>query len=224
MITTNSGYCFVDTETKAVSEFVTPDIGDLSVTRFNDGKTDPAGRFWAGTMDKRVSNPTGKLLCCEPDGTCTIKDTDLVISNGMCWTQDNKTMYFIDSIPNVCYGYDYNMETGNISNRREAIKGESGCILDGMTIDANDNVWIALFHGWSINHYNPQTGELLRKVRMPVARVTSCCFGGDDLLDLYITTARAGEDETEGDPDPLAGSLFVMRAEVPGFVVPKFNK
>jgi len=172
--------------------------------RFNDGKCDPQGRFWAGTMDISESGvPLGSLYYLDHEFKVHKKLSDVGISNGICWSHDHKTMYYIDSPLKRVDSFDFDPATGHISNRKTVVSfvHENG-FPDGMTIDSDGNIWVAHWDGGKVTQWNPHTGKLLRTIQIPGApKVTSVAFGGENLTDLYVTTA------SKGDPAP-AGALF----------------
>lgn len=190
---------------------------DKPNNRFNDGKCDPAGRFWAGTMSLIGESKTGSLYMLDNDGTITKKVSDVSISNGLGWSPDRKTMYYIDTPERVVWAYDYDLETGEISNRRTVVTipdGEGS--PDGMCVDAEGMLWVAHWGGWRVSCFHPETGERLREIRVPAERVTSCCFGGDNLDELYITTASIGMSDEEKEKNPEAGGLFRIKLDIKG--------
>jgi sugar lactone lactonase YvrE len=181
--------------------------------RFNDGKCDPAGRFWAGTMPLDCRTPTGNLYCYHPDGRLECKLTGVTISNGIAWSRDARTMYYIDTPTHRVDAFDFDNTTGHITNRRVAINvaTEMG-YPDGCTLDAEGMLWIAHFGGSRVTRWNPATGAHLGHIMLPTPNVTSCAFGGKNLDQLYITTASVGIKQ----PDPNAGALFVVEPGVCG--------
>jgi sugar lactone lactonase YvrE len=187
-----------------------------SDNRFNDGKCDPAGRFWIGTMSKKETKGAGNLYSFNGK-ELRLKQPDVTISNGIVWSADTKTMYYIDTPEMAVFAYDFNKESGEISNRRIAFKvPETLGYPDGMSIDEEDMLWIALWNGAAVIRFNPATGEVLEKIELPALNVTSCAFGGEELKTLYITTAKQGMTEKQLEQYPLAGSLFVVECEVKG--------
>lgn len=138
----------------------------------------------------------------------------VTISNGIVWTSDAKTMYYIDTPTSKIMAYDYDINTGTISNERVAVEVslEDG-YPDGMTIDSEDMLWVGLWNGNAIAHFNPKTGELISKIKVPAHNITACAFGGENLDILYITTARIDMTPEELDSLPLSGSVFKV---VPG--------
>lgn len=176
--------------------------------RFNDAKADPAGRLWAGVMGMDQRPGVGALYSYQAGGLMHQMITDLTVPNGLDWTIDNKTMYFIDSPTRTVGVYDFNLETAEISLRNSFSMPISGN-PDGMTLDAEDNLWIALWDGSAVIQLSPE-GKLMQQIDLPVSRVTTCTFGGKDLTTLYITSASFGVDED------LAGSVFVCETDTRG--------
>lgn len=189
----------------------------LPNNRFNDGKCDPAGRFWAGTMSTVGEKNTGSLYRLNADSTIHKMVENVSISNGIVWSLDKTKMYYIDTLTKKVMGYDYNNETGEISNAKVAVEisSEMGH-PDGMTIDAEGNIWVALWGGFAVGCWNPETGKLLRTVNVPAKNVTSCAFGDDNLETLYITTAREGNSDEELEKYPYSGGVFKTHPGVNG--------
>jgi sugar lactone lactonase YvrE len=190
--------------------------------RFNDGKCDPAGRLFVGTMSNAANEgqggtPLGTLFRIDPYLRATALVSGVSISNGIAWRSDCKTMYYIDSPTREVSSFDYNIENGSISNRRTVIsfKDENG-IPDGMTIDSEDMLWIAHWGGWKISRWNPITGVKLGEYTLPCQNVTCCTFGGIDYSSLYITTARIGLTKSELENQSEAGSVFCLKTSTTG--------
>lgn len=180
--------------------------------RFNDGKCDPQGRFWIGSMSIDESIVNGNLYRFDGNWQLFHFERHIGCSNGLAWSSDSKIMYYIDSPTRKVFAYDYEANLGTIFNKRVVITIPEGKgFPDGMTIDTEGMLWIALWGGWGIVRYNPHTGELLEKIAIPVEKVTSCTFGGPNLSDLYVTTASRDLTEEERKAQPLAGSLFVIK-------------
>ncbi len=190
--------------------------------RPNDGKCDAAGRLWFGTMSMTANQPgrefevTGSFYKVE-NGEAIKQFGDVAISNGIAWSGDNRTMYHIDS-PTLCvFAFDFDLDAGTISRRRVAVRIPDGQgIPDGMTIDAEDMLWVAQFGGGRVTRWDPETGRLLATLTLPVSKVTSCCFGGRELDTLYITTAREDLTPEQLAGEPAAGGLFAARPGVRG--------
>ncbi|MCP1310124.1 SMP-30/gluconolactonase/LRE family protein [Paenibacillus tyrfis] len=210
------GFHLLDPATERLTKIADPEAGLLE-NRFNDGKCDEAGRFWAGTMNRMSSGPTGALYCLETDGSLRKAIDGVVCSNGLGWSPDGRTMYYIDSPTKQVVAYDYEPAAGAISNRRTVVtipEGEG--VPDGMAVDREGMLWVAQWGGWRVSCWNPQTGERLGFVRVPAAQTTSCAFGGPDWDELYITTARTGLSEEQLAQQPHAGGLFRVKTGVKG--------
>jgi len=177
--------------------------------RFNDGKCDPLGNLWVGSMHLDQSKPHASLYKVAPNGIATKMIDSVTISNGIVWTSDAKTMYYIDTPTSKIMGYDFDLNTGTISNERVAVEVslEDG-YPDGMTIDSENMLWVGLWNGNAVARYNPITGELLSKIEVPAHNVTACAFGGENLEVLYITTASLDMTPEEQKLWPLSGSVF----------------
>lgn len=205
------GIYFIDRNTAELKPIVSPEE-HLPENRSNDGKCDPSGRFWIGTMAKDEDAHAGALYMIDKDLTITKKIADTTISNGLAWTSDKKRFYFIDSPDRGVDAFNYDDATGEIHNRRNVILfGEDDGFPDGMTIDTEGMLWIAHWDGWQVSRWNPDTGEKMVSIRLPVSRPSSCTFGGDNLGDLFITTAQKGLSAEELQRQPDAGKLFVVR-------------
>lgn len=190
---------------------------DMPENRFNDGKCDPNGNLWVGSMYFEQNRPNASVYKINERGE-TVKMIDSVtISNGIVWTKDSKTMYYIDTPSANIMAYDFDPETSTISNGRIAVKvSENDGFPDGMTIDENDMLWVGMWNGNAIAHFNPKTGELIDKIKVPAHNVTSCAFGGKDLDILYITTSSLDMTDEEQNEYPLAGSIFKAKPGVKG--------
>ncbi len=205
------GLAFVDRENGEVKMIEDP-LNLNEEIRFNDGKCDPAGRFWAGTMSMTDTKEIGEVYMFDKDLHPKLKISKTTISNGMAWSRENDRFYFIDTPTMTVTAYDYNNSNGDISNPKIVIRVamEDGS-PDGMTIDNEGMLWIAHWDGWQVTRWNPFTGEKLLQIPMPVARPTCCTFGGDDLTDLYISSSKEGLSDDELNQQPDAGKLFVVR-------------
>jgi sugar lactone lactonase YvrE len=201
---------------------IAPGEADDPTTRFNDGKVDPAGRFWAGTMDDEESRSVGRLYRLDPGGHVTVMLDGLTISNGLGWSLDGRAMYFIDSATRRVDVMAFDRDSGSIGDRRPIIDLTDGDVLpDGMTIDADGALWIALWGAGEVRRYLPD-GGLDRVVHLPVTQVTSCAFGGPGLDDLYVTSARGDLTPAELEDQPLAGALFCCQPGVGGLPPDRF--
>ncbi|XP_048855303.1 regucalcin [Brienomyrus brachyistius] len=182
--------------------------------RFNDGKVDPAGRFFAGTMGletkpAELEREQGALYSLHPDHTVHMHFDQVTLSNGLDWSSDLRTFYYIDSLSYRVDAFDYSVATGSISNRREVYRLEKDeGIPDGMCVDVEGRLWVACYNGGRVLRIDPQTGTRMQTVKLPVDKITSCCFGGKDFCDLYVTSASYGMDDAALACQPEAGSVF----------------
>jgi sugar lactone lactonase YvrE len=184
--------------------------------RFNDGKCDAAGRFLAGSI--RLGDIPGGLYSMEAGGTCTRILDGISVANGIAFSLDNKTLYYIDSPTRTVMAYNYDPKTGHANAGRVCVVIADGiAVPDGVTIDVNGNLWIALWQGGKVVCHDPRSGRRLAEVIMPVSRTSSCIFGGDDYSVLYITTAWEKASPEERRKEPLAGNIFCVHVGVTGF-------
>ncbi|MCF2540003.1 SMP-30/gluconolactonase/LRE family protein [Streptomyces sp. FB2] len=188
----------------------------VSGRRANDAAVAPDGSLWAGTM-RYDEAPGGGTLCrITGDGTAEVVLDDVTVSNGTGWSPDGRLLYYIDTPTRRVDVFDH--EDGRVTNRRTFAEIEDGAgFPDGLTVDAEGAVWVALWDGSAVRRYTPD-GVLDRVIAFPAPRVTACAFGGPGLTDLYVTTARVGLDS----PPPLAGSLFVVPGAGRGAAQPAF--
>lgn len=218
-----SGFASLDPATGSLAALNDPE-SNLPSTRFNDGKCDPLGRLWAGSMDMDENAPIGSLYMLDHDQQVTRQWPNVTVSNGLAWDPDGKTFYYIDSPTRQVAAFDYDPASGTLTNRRTIVTIPDGeGFPDGMTIDAEGNLWIALWQGWGIVRYNPKSGERLSKLNLPVEKVTSCTFGGPGLNELYITTARIGLDSAAAAAQPDAGALFRIETSTTGIPTVPFR-
>lgn len=208
---TEDGIAIIDPATNRF-ELVAKPEEHLPDNRFNDGKVDRRGRFWAGSMDDTEKDSTGTLYCVEQDLSWAAVDGEYKVTNGPTFSPSGDIMYHNDSARQVVYAFDMD-SSGRPGERRVFMQfGPGDGYPDGMTVDAEGCLWIAFWDGWAVRRYSPK-GEWLQTVRMPVSRPTSCAFGGRDLDRLYITSASIGLDESALQMQPNAGGLFMI---VPG--------
>jgi sugar lactone lactonase YvrE len=216
LLALQQGFYAFDPDTETIAHLSDPEL-HLPENRFNDGKVDPAGRFWAGTMAMCEAPDCGSLYRLDTDLTVHRKIESVSISNGLAWSPDERVMYYVDSPTRVVAAFDYDKDSGEIANRRVVIQIPDGMgFPDGMCIDEEGMLWIALWDGAMVGRWNPANGELLGKIPLPVSRPTSCVFGGEDLDELYITSARTRLDEKTLAAQPFAGGLFKCRPGVRG--------
>ncbi|MGH2681531.1 MAG: SMP-30/gluconolactonase/LRE family protein [Actinomycetota bacterium] len=211
----NSGFLLLDPATGEIDPIV--ELGDPAPgTGMNDGKCDPAGRFWAGTKDVEGRRALGSLYRLDADHRLTKVLTDVTISNGLAWSPDQRTMYYIDSTTYRIDAFDYDDTSGAVSSRRPHVEiPQSWGLPDGMNVDEEGFLWVAFWGGSAVRRLAPE-GRVDAIVRFPVAQVTSCAFGGSDLSELFVTSARSGLTDAALGEQPLAGGLFRVRPGVRG--------
>lgn len=202
-------------QAKASARVLTTVDKDRNGTRWNDGKADSSGRFWGGTMGPETNGNAvpnqGTFYRIGPHLNVKVEINPVTISNGLAWNKEDDTFYYIDSPTRQVAAYDYDRLNGVISNKRIAFdlaKYNITGVPDGMTIDTNGNLWIAVYLGSRILNVNPRTGELICSIKLPAERVTSVAFGGPLLNILYVTTSSYGLSEEEKKNQPKAGCLF----------------
>ena len=213
-----SGIHFLDTVSGALQVAAQPEA-HLPENRFNDGRCDRAGRFWAGTMSDARREPTGSLYRLSADLECTRLRGDIVVPNSITWSPDNRTMYFADTHRTTIWAFDFDLANGELSNER-VFSADCGR-PDGSCIDANGGLWNADYGGWRVVRYSP-AGKIDRVIDMPVANPTCCCFGGARLDTLYITSATQRLTAEDLAKQPLAGSVFAVRPGVSGLAEARF--
>jgi sugar lactone lactonase YvrE len=215
LVALQNGIHFIDTNTGDLRSVVNPiKVDDI---RFNDGKCDPAGRFWVGTMALDSREGAAVLYRMDQDGSIKQVLGNLSVSNGIVWTADHKTMYFIDTPTRKVQAFAYDQETGAIRKERDVLSiPEWEGKPDGMAIDEQGRLWIALYGGSGVGCWDPESGEMLHKVHVPAPHTTSCAFGGERLDTLYITTARDGLDSELLQKYPESGGIFAVKPDVRG--------
>jgi sugar lactone lactonase YvrE len=209
VLATRTGFATLD-ESGAFEMIAEVEV-DRVGSRMNDGKCDPYGRFWAGTLSEDHAPEQGSLYCLELDGSVAKVLSAVTVSNGLGWSPDGTTMYYVDSRAYGLDAFDFSVDEGLLRNRRRIVEvpPELG-LADGLTVDEEGYVWLCLHSGGAIHRYAPD-GTIDMKLDLPVSVVTSCTFGGEDFSDLYITTGiRKDKDE------PMAGGVFRYRSTVRG--------
>ncbi len=190
--------------------------------RFNDGKCDPAGRFWAASMDSACLRPTGAIWRLSPDLQAVEMEDKYTVGNGFGWSPDGCTMYFTDSDNRTIYAYPFDNVSGTLGKKERfaTIANDEG-FPDGLTVDSEGYVWSAHWDGWRITRYRPD-GTIDRVISMPVPRPTSVIFGGKNFHKLYVTSARIGLSKGQILNAPSSGALFEIETEVSGIPEPFF--
>lgn len=229
IVACHSGISSFDYETGKLTHVLRPEP-QKPYNRSNDGGTDARGRFWFGTMQNNIQpngapidlvEGAGTLYRLDPDLTLTPFETGIWVSNTVCWSPDNRTMYFCDTASGIISAYDFDLDDGVIGNKRPFAKFDRGA-PDGSCVDAEGCLWNARWDGGCVVRFTPR-GEVDTVIDLPVAKVTSCAFAGPDLTDLYITTATYGMSEADFAAAPESGNLFVCRPGAKGLAAPEFG-
>lgn len=229
LVSSASGFFFLDPDTNKIEPAVDQKI--LSAGHyFADGKCDPQGRFWAGTYHQDITETIGVLYSLESDLSVKKRAENFILSNGMAWNTAKDKFYFIDSIAKCVYSFNYDPISGDLTNQQIIRKFSGDTILpDGMTIDTEGFLWIAMFNAGKVIRIDPMIGETDYEVLVPNARqVTSCTFGGKDFNELYITTAKElegpyGIPEDDRSYQFNAGGLFKAKLPFKGFPAIRFK-
>jgi sugar lactone lactonase YvrE len=222
-LTLRQNFALYDPAAGALDMLMAPER-DKPNNRFNDGKVDRQGRFWAGTMDDvNWSAPAGSLYRLNPDDTLTWIQGEVACANGLGWSPDGRTFYFGESFRYAIFAYDFDGASGHVSNRRvfATIDHSKGAFPDGLTVDADGGVWSVHNAVGQIVRYD-QTGTVTAVIEMPVPQPTSVMFGGEKLDTLYITSSRQNMSAERLAAAPLSGSLFAVRPGVSGMPEPYF--
>jgi sugar lactone lactonase YvrE len=219
--TVRDGFAFIELETDTIEPVAMPEV-DIPGNRFNDGKVDENGRYWAGSMDDGEKRESGSLYRLDGDLSLHKMDENYSITNGPTFSVDGKILYHTDTAKRTIFAFNLS-EDGAISNKRifVQLEAEEEGYPDGMTVDSKNCIWLAHFAGSRITRYSPE-GEILNVISMPVPNITSCTFAGPDLDTLYITTARHLLSDEEVRKYPLSGSLFSCKPGVTGLPTPLF--
>ena len=193
---------------------VLADTNEGSGLRFNDGKCDPSGRFWVGSMDRKEKNRLGSLYSWNSIEGLVNREQGVTVSNGMGWSPDNALFYYIDSPSRKVSVYDFDLLTGGIKNKRTFISfSEEDGFPDGMTIDADGRLWVAFWGGSKIMCIDAQSKRVEEVIQFPVSKITSCAFGGEQMDQLFVTSAKVQVSEVD---EPMAGKTFVIELGITG--------
>lgn len=222
VVAMKSGFHFLDLATGRSQPIVNPER-DRPENRFNDGKPDPQGRFWAGSMDDGEQKPSGGLYRLGRDLTCQRMVDGIICSNSLCWSPDSRTMYYADSNRHTVWAWDFEPESGEIANRRVFIEiPAADGVPDGATVDAEGCLWVAQWDGWRVTRYDPK-GRAIQVVKLPVQRPTCPAFGGPQLDVLYVTSASIQLSPGELTKQPQAGGIFAFEPGVKGVAEQRFG-
>lgn len=213
------GVAVLDFETGDLATIAAPHPGQPDM-RFNDGRCDRQGRFWAGTMNDVTRQPVGHLYRIDARGAVPMLDL-VAVPNSLCWSPDGRTMYFADGREPVIWAFDFDTQEGRISGRREFARMRREGVPDGATVDGDGHVWSAQYGAGVINRFAPD-GTLVAEFAVPLTQPTCVTFGGPDYATLFITTARQRLAPEVLAKEPLAGALLSMQPGVRGLPEPRF--
>lgn len=216
LLATTDGVATFNPTTQKLTMITNPE-SDKPNNRFNDGKPDPSGGFYFGSMSYTVEANAGAFYHLAVDGTVSTVRSDVTISNGLAWNANEDIMYYIDTPHFKVFAYDFDKETGQASNPRDqfSIDKEYGS-PDGMTIDTEGMLWIAHYGGGAVRRWNPATGDLLTTIKFPATQTTCPVFGGPDFKTLYVTSAAQNLSEEDLASQPEAGALFKVETPYQG--------
>ncbi|MEY3481195.1 MAG: L-arabinolactonase [Verrucomicrobiota bacterium] len=222
VLATRDGIARMDFESGKFAILCDPEA-NLPGNRFNDGKADPRGRLFAGSIAYDGSDKKAALWRIDPDLSFTKLVDHVGNSNGLGWSPDQRTFYWTDTKTGCVFAFDYDAKSGDITNRRTVVEVDKSLGRpDGLAVDAEGFLWTALWAGHGVVRWNPANGEMVAKVECPAANVTCPAFGGPNLDVLYFTTAQKGRDEAEPSPESEAGNLFAAQVGVKGSAVFSF--
>ncbi|MGI9434235.1 MAG: SMP-30/gluconolactonase/LRE family protein [Geminicoccaceae bacterium] len=221
VVALKSGFGFFDPSTAAVNMINDAEADKLD-NRFNDGRCDRVGRFFAGSLTYSEDVPVGSLWRLDPDHSAIPVFNGITVANGLCWSPDGNTMYFVDTPTREILAFDYDQAAGMPTNRRVLVKTDpDGGWPDGSITDSEGCIWNAEWDGARVVRYQPD-GKIDRVISVPARRATCVAFGGPDLKTLYITSAWDRMSATERDEWPLSGNLFAIDVDVAGLPDPKY--
>jgi sugar lactone lactonase YvrE len=221
VLSTRAGFVYLNTTSGEITDLV-PAPYDTAIVRFNDGRVDPAGRFWVGTMYEPRDQQKAEMYVLDKGALRLAWSGGMTNSNGLAFSPDGKTMYHSDTTSHRVDAYDYDVATGTASNRRNLVTfaddkkaPDYGGRPDGAAVDSEGNYWSAMYEGARIVKLSP-TGELLQEIQLPVRCPTSVAFGGPDLRTLYVTSASKGRSNAELAQYPHSGKVLAFAVDVPG--------
>jgi sugar lactone lactonase YvrE len=228
VVATRNGFVYLNTSSGDVEDLVASPF-DTKIMRFNDGRVDPAGRFWVGTLYEPRDHPNAEMHVLDGGKLREAWRGGMTNSNGLAWTPDGKTMFHADTTTHRIDVYDYDVASGTASNRRNLVtfeadktSGTYGGRPDGAAMDSEGNYWIAMYEGGRILKLS-QTGELLQQIDLPLKCPTAVCFGGPDLRTLYVTSAAGGRPAEELAQYPSSGKVLAFAVDVAGLEQPEYR-
>jgi sugar lactone lactonase YvrE len=221
MVALRSGAYFLEPGTGKLTQAFLPD-GHGPAMRFNDGKCDPGGRFWVGSMNDQMRAPDGVLYRIEPSGKFVPVLRGVDIPNSLCWSPDGRTMYFADSAQFTLWAFPFEVGSGEVGERRVVLRTAPPGVPDGAAVDSEGCIWFAMHDAWQIVRCTPQ-GEIVQVLSTPAQLPTAVAFGGPELGTLYVTTKFYQLTEEQLRIQPLAGALLALDVGVRGLPEPCFK-
>jgi sugar lactone lactonase YvrE len=228
VVATRAGLVYLNTVDGSITELAQAPY-DTKIQRFNDGRVDPAGRFWIGTIYEPRDHPRAEMHVFEKGRLRQAPLEGVTNSNGLAWSPDGKTMYHADTTSHRVDCYDYDAASGAADNRRNLVtfeadktSGTYGGRPDGAAMDNEGNYWVCMFEGGRILKLSP-TGELLQQIDLPVRCPTCIAFGGPDLRTLYVTSASKGRSNAELEQLPASGKVLAFAVDVAGLAQPEYR-
>lgn len=216
------GFGFTDMKEDTAVDFFNNPQPAYPETRFNDGKVDPLGNFVAGTMTFDGIKPIGNLFSLHTNKETICLESNLLLSNGIDWSPDGTKCYLADTNAHVVYSYDYHINNGTLSNRKNFIDFTGDECPDGLCVDTEGNLWIAMWGGSCINQFD-KNGTKIKTIELPVTHPTSCCFGGNDLSTLFITTSRLPLSNKQKEEQLFAGKILSLQVNNKGQIMRRFK-
>jgi sugar lactone lactonase YvrE len=228
VVALRSGFVHLDTDSGAVTPLAAASY-DTTTTRFNDGRVDPAGRFWVGTLYEPRDKPAAEMYCLDRGHVRLVWSGGMTVSNGLAFSPDGRWMYHADTTSHRIDRYEFDVATGTVSNPQrfqqfstDKAASDYGGRPDGAAVDSEGAYWCAMFEGGRILRFAP-SGELLREIKLPVRCPTMVAFGGDDLRTLYITSASHKRPPAELARYPLTGRVLSLRVDIAGRPEPEYQ-
>lgn len=220
----DSGFYRYAPESQELTQIEDPEE-HLPGNRFNDGKSDPAGRLWGGTMVLEGEEGDAGLYKLDTDGKVSKEISDVTVSNGLVWDERKEVMYYIDTPSHKIVAYPFDFKSGKLTGEPRTVftVPDDFGHPDGMTLDRDGMLWVAFFDGGCVRCIDPAADQVVETIEVAASNVTSCCFGGKDMNELFITTGREGKSDEDLETEPHAGGIFSIKLDVKGVKSYRFN-